>query len=169
MRTLYFALAFLLSSIFSSPILSRRGLDVYHTSTHGVALVRHTWTHVDIFGRNVIDKVSNQKTLYYVTSNNLRFCITWYNGKHENYIFTRCISAFPEFNQSLLDYFQSFWLTTHTHAAVWLPKSCNQCVQLVAFVGHGSGERKSRSLQQLDCVARTKHQCAVFWVSSFTR
>jgi len=32
----------LLSSIFllSSPNLSRRRLDVYHTSTHGVALVR---------------------------------------------------------------------------------------------------------------------------------
>ena len=37
-----FALWFLLSSFFffSSPNLSRRTLDVYHTSTHGVALVQ---------------------------------------------------------------------------------------------------------------------------------
>jgi len=38
-----FALWFLLSSffrLFSSPNLSRRRLDVYHSSTHGVALVR---------------------------------------------------------------------------------------------------------------------------------
>jgi len=36
-----FALWFLLSFfLFSSPNLSRRTLDVYHTSTHGVALVR---------------------------------------------------------------------------------------------------------------------------------
>ena len=38
-----FALWFLLSSLFSSPNLSRRRLDhldVYHTSTHGVASVR---------------------------------------------------------------------------------------------------------------------------------
>jgi len=36
-----FALWFLLSIyLFSSPNLSRRRLDVYHTSTHGVALVR---------------------------------------------------------------------------------------------------------------------------------
>jgi len=37
-----FALWFLLSFfyLFSSPNLSRRRLDVYHTSTHGVALVR---------------------------------------------------------------------------------------------------------------------------------
>jgi len=36
-----FVLRFLLSSsFFSSPNLSRRKLDVYHTSTHGVALVR---------------------------------------------------------------------------------------------------------------------------------
>ena len=33
--------------------------------------------------------------------------------------------------------------------------------------GHGSEERKSIALQQLDCVARTMHQCAVFWVSYF--
>ena len=32
------ALAHISSSFFSSPILSRRRLDVYHTSTHGVAL-----------------------------------------------------------------------------------------------------------------------------------
>jgi len=34
-----FVLWFLLSFFFSSPILSRRRLDVYHTSTHDVALV----------------------------------------------------------------------------------------------------------------------------------
>jgi len=33
-------LFFVLSSVFSSPNLSRRRLDVYHTSTLGVALVR---------------------------------------------------------------------------------------------------------------------------------
>jgi len=40
---------------------------------------------------------------------------------------------------------QSFWLTTHTHAVLWLPKSCNQCVQLGAVGGvvqeKGSRER----------------------------
>jgi len=44
-------------------------------------------------------------------------------------------------------FLQPFWLTTHTHAAAWLRKSCNQCVQLGA-VGrgeHGSGERKVES------------------------
>jgi len=35
--------------------------------------------------------------------------------------------------------------------------------------GHGSKERKSIALQQLDCVACTIHQCAVFWVSYFAR
>jgi len=44
MRTLYFAAAvvsiFFFLSSFSSPNLSGRRLDVYHPSTHGVALVR---------------------------------------------------------------------------------------------------------------------------------
>jgi len=54
--------------------------------------------------------------------------------KHENRIFTQMMYfALPEFNQ-LLD-FSFFWPTTHTHAAVWLPKSCNQCVQLGAVGG----------------------------------
>jgi len=35
-----FILSFVLLSSFSSPNLSRRRLDVCHTSTHGVALVR---------------------------------------------------------------------------------------------------------------------------------
>jgi len=39
MRTLYF-LPCGFFYLFSSPNLSRRRLDVYYTSTHGVALVR---------------------------------------------------------------------------------------------------------------------------------
>jgi len=39
-RHYIFILWFLLSSFFSSPNLSGRRLDVYHTSTHGVALVQ---------------------------------------------------------------------------------------------------------------------------------
>jgi len=39
------------------------------------------------FGRNVTDKVGNQKTLYYATSNNLCFCTTFKMGKHEDHIF----------------------------------------------------------------------------------
>jgi len=33
------------------------------------------------FGRNVTDKVSNQKTLYYATSNNACFYTTWQNAE----------------------------------------------------------------------------------------
>jgi len=68
---------------------------------------------LNTFGTNSTDKVRKQKTLYYARSNNLCFCSTWQNGKHKNCIFTRCISALPEFNQLLLDFF-----VTHTHAAV---------------------------------------------------
>jgi len=46
----------------------------------------HEWILI-LFGRNVTDKVGNQKTLYYATSNNLCFCTTCQTGKHENHIF----------------------------------------------------------------------------------
>jgi len=39
-ETIYIFILWFLSSFFSSPNLSGRTLDVYHTSTHGVALVR---------------------------------------------------------------------------------------------------------------------------------
>jgi len=42
--------------------------------------VAHKWILI-YFGRNVTDKVGNQKTLYYATSNNLCFCTTWQNAE----------------------------------------------------------------------------------------
>jgi len=53
------------------------------------------------FGTNVTDKVGNQKTLYYATSNNLCFCTTWQNAEtrkshiSRNWIVlhTQCTSA----------------------------------------------------------------------------
>jgi len=39
-RPIFLPCGFYLSSLFSSPNLSGRRLDVYHTSTHGVALAR---------------------------------------------------------------------------------------------------------------------------------
>jgi len=36
----------------------------------------HEWILI-FFGRNVTDKVGNQKMLYYATSNNLCFCTIW--------------------------------------------------------------------------------------------
>jgi len=48
------------------------------------------------FGRNVTDKVSNQKTYYYAASNNLCFCTTWQNGETQIAFSLKCyISALP--------------------------------------------------------------------------
>ena len=60
------------------------------------------------FGRHITDKVSSQKTLFYAASNNVCFCITWQTGKHKNLHFHSCISALPEFDQPLLDFFNLF-------------------------------------------------------------
>jgi len=46
----------------------------------------HEWI-LTFFGRNVTDKIGNQKTLYYATSNNLCFCTTWQNAETRNHIF----------------------------------------------------------------------------------
>jgi len=79
-----------------------------------------------------------------------------------------CISALPEFNK-LLDFFNIF---DSRLILTLLYDSLSLVINAFRYRdcwGHGSGERKSIALQQLDCVARTVHQCDVFWVSYFAR
>ena len=95
-----------------------------------LAITLDTCTDFGIFGRNVTDKVSNQKTLFCATSDNLCFCTTCRNLETRKlHLSLKCsIRALPEFNQ-LLDFFNLF------DSRVWLPKPCNQCVQLGAVRG----------------------------------
>ena len=79
-----------------------------------------------------------------------------------------CISALPEFNK-LLDFVNSF---DSRLIFTLLYDSLSLVIDAFSYgnVGrHGSTERKPIALQQLDCVARTMHQCAVFWGSYFAR
>jgi len=120
--------------------------------------------------RTSINKVSSQKTLYYATSNNLCFCnIPRKTGNTKVVFFTHCISALLEFNQLLLDFFNLFH-SRHTFRLLY--DSLNLVINafsLELLWGTVRENGKSRALQQLECVARIKHQCAVFWVSSFAR
>jgi len=80
-----------------------------------------TLTHVNalwyFFGWNVTDKVSNQKTLYCATSNNVCFCITWQKrGNTKIAFFTQMLYCQNSTSRCLIS---SIFLT-HTHAAVWL-------------------------------------------------
>jgi len=85
-----------------------------------------TLTHVNglwyFFGRNVTDKLSNQKKLYYATSSILCFCTTWKNlgTRKLHFSLKCCIIASPEFNQ-LLDSFNLFDSTIHTGAGIMTP------------------------------------------------
>jgi len=58
-------------------------LACYNSDTHEWILI--------FFGRNVTDKVGNQKTLYYATSSNFCFysALPGKTGKRENHIFTQ--------------------------------------------------------------------------------
>jgi len=100
------------------------------------------WTAFDIFGTDVTDNESNQKTLYYATSSKLCLCTTWKTGKHGNFIFhsNAVLLHYLNLTSSLLS--SDIFLTRDSfHAAVWLTKSCNQCVQLGAVGGIVQGKR----------------------------
>jgi len=89
--------------------------------------------------------------------------------KRESCIFRQCcISALPEFNQ-LLDFFNLFDSRLILTLLYDFLSPVVNAFSYREYWGHGSGERKSIALQQLDCVARTMHHCAVFWVSYFAR
>jgi len=74
-------------------------------------------------------------------------------------------------------FLQSFWLATHIHAAVWLPKSCNQCVQLGTVGEHEVESAAAVGLRCMQCahitddifffqkdsaLAHNVRQCTVF-------
>jgi len=124
------------------------------------------------FGRNVTNKVSNQKTLYYAISINLllHYLVKRTNAKIA--FSPQCrINALPEFYQ-LLDFFKlfdsrlTFLLLYDSLSFVINAFSYREYLE---YWEHGSGERKSIALQQLDYVAHTMHQHAVFWGSYFAR
>jgi len=118
-------------------------------------------TDFDIFVRNVIDKVSNQKALYYATLTHLCFCTTWEIGERRKLHFSHkcCISALPEFNQ-LLDFLNLF------ESRLIFSLLCDSLNLVINAFNSGllGGAwfriTKPRALQKLDCVARTMHQCA---------
>ena len=78
-----------------------------------------------------------------------------------------CISALPEFNQ-LLHFFNLF---DSQLILTLLYDSLNLVINAVisGLLGAWFRINEAESAAKLDCVARTLHQCAVFWVSYFTR
>jgi len=91
----------------------------------------------------------------------LRYLTKWGNTKITFFSLKCCISALPEFNSSLLHFFSLF---DSRPILTLLYDSVNLVINARCCWGHGSGERKSRGPQQLDCVACKMHmnQCAVF-------
>jgi len=68
----------------------------------------HEWILI-YFGRNVTDKVGNQKTLYHATSSSLCFCTTWQNAEARRSLIslswivlhTQCTSALSSWKKNL--------------------------------------------------------------------
>ena len=97
------------------------------------------------FGRNVTYKVSNLTTLYYATCITYASAILGKTGKHEDCIF-HSNAVLPEFNQSLLDFFNPFDLQlVLTLLYDSLSRVINECVHLGA-VGGMVREKGSREL-----------------------
>ena len=90
----------------------------------------------------------------------LHYLVKWRNTKI-TFSLKCCISALPEFNQ-LLDFFSVF---DSQLTLTLLYDSLSLVINAFSYRdcwGHDLGERKSTVLEQLECVARTMHQCAVF-------
>ena len=83
------------------------------------------------FGRNVTDKVGNQKALYYVPLQiNPCFCTTSQNAELEKCIF-HSYAVLVHCLNSTSCLISSIFLTHDSRHT----KSCNQCIQLAAVVG----------------------------------
>jgi len=68
----------------------QKGTGTPYRRVHRVSKTSHPFVLLELerilifFEECYRHKVSNQTKLYYATSNNLCFCTTWQNGKHEN-------------------------------------------------------------------------------------
>jgi len=86
--------------------------------------------------------------------------------------FARCSNVVREFNQSLLDFFNLF---DSQLILTLLYDSLNHVINAFSLgLLRGAWFKRKEvesaaAVQHLDCVACIKHQCAVFWVSSFAR
>jgi len=90
-----------------------------------------TWERILIFfGINVTDKVSDQKTYCYATSNNLCFCTTWQNAEtrkshfHLNAVLVHCLNS----TSCLIS---SIFLTHDSHSRCCM----TPCVQPAGLLG----------------------------------
>ena len=133
-----------------------------YLSTHRVSknVLPLAWyivlTHVNgfwCFWRNVTDKVSDQKTLYYATSNNLCLCTTYENGKTKKLHFHSHAVLMHCQNSTSRCFISSIFFTHDSYDTVWPLNHVINMRSARGCWGRGSGEKKSRALQQLDCVA----------------
>ena len=72
--------------------------------TVGLLQLWHTWMDFDVFfGRNVTDKVGNQKTLDYATSCNLCLCTNWQNGlTRKSHFHLQCTCAMSSWKKKVV-------------------------------------------------------------------
>jgi len=111
-------------------------LVCYNFDTHEHILV--------FFGRNVTDKVSNQKTLYYATPNNMCFCTTWQYGEtQKSHFFTEMLHQCIARIQLVAPWFLQSFLSGLVLTLLY--DSLNLAIDARGCWGHDSGERKSRA------------------------
>jgi len=149
-----------------APILHRVSKNV-----PPLACYNDTRTDFDIFGRNATDEVSSQRRFTMPPQITCFFSALPGKTRDTKIAFsTLCISALPEFNQSLRDFFSLF---DSRLILTLLYDSLNHVINAFSLGHLGAWFRRKRSRERCSswyyCVARTKHQCAVFWVSSFAR
>jgi len=110
------------------------------------------------FGRNVTNKVSNQKTLYCATTSNLCFCTTWQNSEtqkshfHSNAVLVHCQNSTSRCLISSI-FFDSWLILT------WLYDSLNLVITAFSSGLLGAWFRRKQvdSAAELDCVACIMH------------
>jgi len=86
-----------------------------------------------------------------------RYLEKWGNTKIALFTQMLCIAGI----QPASWFLQSFWLTTHTDSAVWLPNSCNQCIHL-GVLGGMVQDNQSRELCKSWTVLHAKCTSALF-------
>ena len=123
-----------------------------------------------IFGINITETKSTQTMIYFPTSSNQYFWQAGKTWKHENRMFSFkwCITALPEFNQLLFDFFSVVDLQLII-MLLYVAKSCTRLSSAVGCWGHSSGEHAECMVtdgSMLCSVPMFRLVHALYWISS---
>jgi len=106
----------------------------------GLVYLPHTTMHFSIFCAEILVWKNNQTMHYFPPHITTASALPGKTWKYITSFHSNAVLLLSRLQPFIAGFLQTYWLATHTHAAVWLPKSSSQRCSSLGCWGHSSGE-----------------------------